>query len=53
MDLIQDDGAQPSLHLDEYVCARTIYIYGLVALLVGIRLLQQLVIQQLVVIQIE
>jgi len=33
MALIRADGAQPSLHLDEYVRARTVYIYGLVALL--------------------
>jgi hypothetical protein len=46
MDLIQADGAQPSLHLDEYVRARTIYIYGLVALLDRFRLLKQLVLQQ-------
>jgi len=41
MDLIRADGAQPSLHLDQYVRARTIYIYGLVALLDRIKLLEK------------
>ena len=40
MDLIQADGAQPSLHSDEYERARTIYVYGIVALLDRIRLLE-------------
>jgi hypothetical protein len=46
MDLIRADGAQPSLHLDQYVRARTIYIYGLVALLDRIKLLAITVFQQ-------
>jgi len=46
MDLIRADGAQPSLHLDQYVRARTIYIYGLVALLDRIKLLENTVFQQ-------
>jgi len=33
MALIRADGAQLSLHFDEHVRARTVYIYGLVALL--------------------